>query len=63
VKHTLAAVASSICTSSERADSFAILSANPFPWMILSGRLVWAGQWMVAMDRGFQTAYTNCKIC
>jgi hypothetical protein len=63
VKHTLAGVASSFCTSSERAASFAILSANPFPWLILSGQLVWAGQWVMAMSRGFQTASNNCKIC
>jgi hypothetical protein len=62
-KHTLAGVASCFCTSSEKAASFAVLSANPFPWLILSGQLVWARQLMMAMARGFQTASNNCKIC
>jgi hypothetical protein len=61
--HTLAEVASSFWTSFKRAASFAVLSASPFPWLILSGRLVWAGQWMTAMAWGFQTAFNSCKIC
>jgi hypothetical protein len=56
-------VASFFCTSFEGVASFAILSANLFPWLILSGWLVWAGQWMMAMAQGFQTASNNCKIC
>jgi hypothetical protein len=44
VKHTLAGVVPSFCTSSERDASFAILSTSLFPWLILSGQLVWAGQ-------------------
>jgi hypothetical protein len=54
---------SSFCTSVERAASFAILSTNPFLWLILSGQLVWAGQWMTAMAQGFQTSSNHCKIC
>jgi hypothetical protein len=63
VKHSLAGVASFFCTSFERAVSFAILSANPFPWLILCGQLVWAVQWMIAMAQGVQAASNNCKIC
>jgi hypothetical protein len=43
-KHTLAKVASFFCTPPERAAFFAFLSVNPFPWLILSGQLVWARQ-------------------
>jgi hypothetical protein len=63
VKHTLAEVASSFWTSFKRAAFFAVLSASPFSWLILSGQLVWAGQWMTAMAQGFQTASNCCKIC
>jgi hypothetical protein len=62
-KHTLAEVASSSWTSIKRATSFAVLSARPFPWLTLSGQLVWAGRWMTAMAWGFQTASNSCKIC
>jgi hypothetical protein len=62
-KHTLAEAASSLWTSFKRAASFAVLSASPFPWLILSGQLVWAGEWMTAMAQGFQTASNSCRIC
>jgi hypothetical protein len=54
VKHTLARVASSFCTSFERAASFAILSTNPFPWLIW---LVGMGQ---AVDDGNGLGLPDC---
>jgi hypothetical protein len=63
VKHSLAEAVSFFCTPSERATFFTVMSANPFPWLILSGQLEWAGQWMTAMAWGFQTVFSNCKIC
>jgi hypothetical protein len=59
----LSEAASSLWTSFKGAASFAVLSASPFPWLTLSGQLVWARLWMTAMALGFHTVSKGCRIC